>query len=296
MIKSLNNDPFDAVFFLEEEFNKISSYNKLINYDKLKTIQSILNLELGWPKDTGFDVRESYIMHPFIKGCKLQTVYFLQGPENYEELIEKVTNPIIYFPSADTEKGSVIILETFFNYFFILNPKSNFIMENNTLKFIEEKDDVLISTQISYIKSLSTWIKEIVPQTKDVLNKFWLFGNELSSLDIDSLLIGDLSSWITLTSIRRYMKQNRIVSVSDEEFNEQVFYPFLCAYLRTRIIDPYIFYTVTSMIKLLESQQLRETNNTGRWIALKRLLNLIKEKFNNEKGETKNVSTDQSNS
>lgn len=276
---SLNADPFDAVFFLEEELDKINSFNKLINSNKINIIQSYLNAYYGWDKESEYVMRAVELPDPYNKNVINFQVYFVEGPDNYEEVLKIGNNfsPILYFPSTDAVHGSVIILESFLKHF-ILNYVSCFkVVDSKYMEYdFDMKNSYQMDLQVTVIDALEHFIQRTNPQLQNIASGISMLSSILKS-NAQINYVYELSLLITLASIENYMKNK--FKLIDSDFLHVHFMPFALSHIYWKIgrnrsvVNSNTLYEIESIIKLFTSAPFaRESNNSMRWLLYYKFL------------------------
>ena len=287
MIESLTKDPFDAVFFFEEELGRIDQYKNIYFYEK-DLIAEVLKYNFGDDlnidnlKMRGTSIwrskkdEKNNITDPIFK------VWFVGGIYLNEKIIEQNPRFIIHFPSSIGQKGDLIILEDFFKYFFgqklyvyfdkdgkitpLQNREEILLFEiqtrciidfANLLKTLHDKD-------INYIYSSLSYINLVTKNSP---------GNISKGVNIDFLTL------ITLASIRRWLRSSITHLMSKREFDDKVIVPLVASFLHSQTYyldtnidwkNPILVKAVANlaieMMNILESSKLRNLDLTRRHI------------------------------
>lgn len=292
MIASINRDPFDGVFFFEEEFDKISPHLcKVLSHKNL-----IINVLRYYYPALDFDdieyivMRETFIWPSKFEEEKAVTlpfrkVYFVSNFCPMEKLLKSniPIKAVIGFQTCDAELGSVIILEDFLKYFFRGKLYVYFDEDGNILPLDGEHEEKLFDIQMGFISQFVRFFR-----------KFYAKYCYPCSLSRPNLVIantpGDIGRYagilefpelLVLTSLRRWMLQSTNHLMGLSEFDNHFMISFLSSYLHTKLWNSYsgrgMIWTepkivtalssiVLQMMKILESQKLRDLDLTRRYM------------------------------
>lgn len=286
MIESLNRDPFDAVFFFEEEFNKTEQCTMMYFYEKDLIIDVLKynfgnDIDISNLKMRGSSIWKSKKEEKSNNNDPIFRVWFVTGVYLNEEILKKKPSFILYFPTVNARIGDLIILEDFFKYFFghklyiyfdqngniiplqqneecMFELQTNFILDfANLLRSINEIDKIYLTTNCSYIK--------LIPK------KFPGYLSKCIHIDFPLL--------ITLASIRRWLRLSITHLMSSQEFDKKVIIPFLASFLHSHafyltptidwkqpVLVKAVANLVIEMMNILESARLRNLDKTRRHI------------------------------
>lgn len=304
MIESLStNDPFDAVFFFEEEFDKISELNDIYFYHK-NLISDVLKYNLGNNIDlSNLKMRMDDIWkHKTEKELNSSTplfgVWFVSNVFLNEEILNNKPNCIILFPRTNTKYGDIIILEDFFKWFFRDKLYVYFDKEGNISPLEDKTEKLLFETQLRFITDFVKLFQIIYD--KDHISLIDKISNiNLTSIkapiNLDDVLSIGFIDLIVLASLRRWLKSYITHLMGGSEFDENIMIPFIASYLYERrhfrnlifmdwieVIDwkqPRLVKSISRlvlyMMKILESAKFRSLDLTRRYIEFHRSINNI---------------------
>lgn len=290
MIESFNRDPFDAVFFFEEEFDKINPM-LATNPVKKSMISDIVKYFYKNTVDVSdIQIRETSIWSSKFEEEKAMTlplykVYFVSNFCPIEKLIESKmrVKSMILFPSTDTQEGSIIILEDLLKYFFRGKMYVEFDENCNKMKIEDPNEIKLLAIQLSLVIDFASFFDRFYIDHIESYDNITRYTNPLeikSLLEIGEYLsIIDFPELIILTSLRRWINQSANHLMGSSEFDNKFMIPFISTYLYNKIdgwhnrIDwnnpklvKVLSTAVLEMMKVLESHKIRTLSLVQRYI------------------------------
>lgn len=296
MIDSINRDPFDGVFFFEEEFDRVNSLIGLSFSPRKSLIAGVLKYYYGSDIDLSeIQIRESVIWPSKFEEEKAVTlpfrkVYFISNFCPIEDLMKKniLMKAVIGFQSIDAELGSVIILEDFLKYFF-RGRMYVYFDKDCKIAPLAQNEERLFDIQVGFISQFVRFFR-----------KFYAKYCYTCSLSRPSLVIentpADIGKYagvlefpelIVLSSLRRWILQSSNHLMGLSEFDEHFMIPFLASYLHTKSWNSYsgrgMIWTepkvvkafsllVLEMMKVLESHRIRNLPLVHRYIEFHKAL------------------------
>lgn len=187
MVRSITQDPFHAIRFLEEEMGKITSQNQLFNEKKRDMVERYIDY---YVKD--YDVVGTVGMrstHVEINNEKLCGLTFVTGivpqykdprkspyPINLREGNRHVSSAIIFLPTPLYKHGEFIILEDAYAYLFsqiytifdedLKMEKDDLLLLNiDNLPTIKDDEDWVMLTQYYDMQALTSLFKHLLNLT-----------------------------------------------------------------------------------------------------------------------------------
>lgn len=239
MIKSLSSrDPFDAIFFFEEEFGRVNKYQKSLEPSKIKLVKDVLMFRLGNDIDLStMEMREDVIKLntddlPYFK-C-----YFIDNFVPCNNIKDFLYSNVFYkfcdvFPTLDTRYGSMFILENVFKLCYLHNLHVTFDADYKYIDNVDDKERTFIERQNNWLLSFTRIINLCSVQTYGVV-------------ELDSHICIPVSVLAIITSFKRWLKLNTNHLMGSAEFDKKVMVPWLCTFLTTNTtMNPNLAFATT---------------------------------------------------
>lgn len=288
MVEAFGADPFNAVFFLTEEFNRTTRYNNAVIpkvrnmvVDHINTL--VPSLKVSNPDEIG--IRQSHIA---LNDEKLFGLYFvsnLYSDSAKNNNIECINDEGLIYVWIDSayKYGSFIILEDVFNRVFgvpysIFKPDLSMEREyfgDKTIADVTEAiadEDAILHYQHCIINSLKAFYFNILFKTfyyNNLEMEEHLYDVVHTHFDFYKMAAITISEMICLASIRKYMKDNLFPGLDDDNdsFDKTIFVPFLAQYMyfkdyrdavekngTNKLKDDQLFlFKILNLLKTLES-------------------------------------------
>lgn len=250
MVEAFGADPFNSVFFLTDEFGKITRYNNVVLPKVRNLVADHINTLVPNLKAENLDdigIRQTHIE---LNDEKLFGLYFVSNLYDGKDDNTSFTNHrgIIYcYGDTAYKYSSFIILEDVFNRVFgvphslykpDLSMERKYYGQNNedATKDIIEEDEILLY-QHKIIESLMNFYYSIfsampVRYGIDMTENFeWIYSPSVVLwLESD---FNPLYELIGLAAIRRYMKEVTFSGFNDDKgsFDNMIFLPFLAQHM-----------------------------------------------------------------